>query len=508
MRSLTIERWITWALAIGALALLGFQFSSLYVSPIHDSYLWWGDESWLMSEYREQMTSGVFRHPDAYGSSLWIGNPFPFTSMWLTSVIYGIASFISSAPLVEIGRTITAAFAFGMVVWLWRAGKSLALSALAITISVVLLIFCRSFFLTSHSARYDIFSALALLAFLSILVREVQCRWSKRYGLLGLMWGGSLIVSVHVPLLLILPFVYYLVVQRVSVSDLLKLVLGVGVSVGVLYLIHLISQPTLGGETNLSENLRTIPILRPFSWSVQSSNLVQKWKMMLSFAPQVFLMLIALIEGLRCNGLSKASKHAIIILALPMFGWLFFQPAGPSSYLIHFLPSLALAAAISVETMLVGNWQRIALSAVAAVAIAFGVKDAVIAREVGATLTQANREALAQVAELTAGKHIVALNPAQSYLANASTTHFVELPNIEAQRLIGDGYLLTYNSSLLPNFMWEVGPLRKAVTSPELVLTGHYLDVSRSCFEPLDGRLDTIFLQRLDLTALYKRHIP
>ncbi|HET6511439.1 MAG TPA: hypothetical protein VFH43_04560, partial [Candidatus Kapabacteria bacterium] len=152
-------------------------------------------------------------------------------------------------------------------------------------------------------------------------------------------------------------------------------------------------------------------------------------------------------------------------------------------------------------------WQRIAIGVVAAALIVLGVRDAVIASGVGDELTQANREAISKIASLTAGKQLVALNPAQSQLQSAATTHFVELPHRQAMQLSGEGYLVTYNSSILPNFMWEVGPLRGEVTSPEFVQTGQYLDAGRSYFEPLDSRLDTIFLQRVDLTSLYKRHI-
>jgi hypothetical protein len=511
MRSLTIERWITSALAIATLVLLGFQFSSIYITPIHDSYLWWGDESWLMNEYREQMTSGIFRHPQAYGSSLWIGNPFPFTAMWLSSAIYGAAALVSDSTLVDAGRTITAVLALLLLLSIWRGARSLALTGLAISAGISLLVSSRSFFLTSHSARYDIATALAVIAISYLLIQDLQSKRARSFLRLGLLWGASMIVSIHVPLLLLLPVCYYLVVQRVSLKDLVRVVLGAIVSVGALFLIHLLTQPSLVGETNLSENLRTIPILRPFSWSVQSSNFVQKWDLITSFAPQILLCLLAIFEGLRCRSLARTNKQATVLLALPMIGWLLFQPAGPSSYVIHFLPCLVLAAAISIETMLVGNWQRIAIGVVAAVLIALGVRDAVIAGKVGAELAQAHREAISRITSLSADKQLVALNPAQSHLQSqlqiAATTHFVELPHRQAMQLSGEGYLVTYNSSILPNFMWEVAPLRSEVTSPDLVQTGRLLDAGRSYFEPLDSRLDTIFLQRVDLTSLYTRHI-
>jgi hypothetical protein len=509
MKALTIERWITWALVVSSIVLLGVQLSSLYVTPIHDSYLWWGDESWLMNEYRSQMMSGVFRHPSAYGSSIWIGNPFPFTAMWLTSVLYGaVSTGVQSTALVTIGRTITAVIAGVLLVILWRKGKSLGLSSLSVAAGLALLVSSRSFFLTSHSARYDIITALALLVIVYRMVSELQGTSPARYLGLGLLCGASLIVSAHVPLLLAFPVVYYLIVRRASIIDISRLVVGGLVSVAILYVVHLLLQPTLTGETNLSENLRTIPILRPFSWSVQSSNLLQKWESVLSFAPHIMVFLLACVEGLRCTDVTSNYKRSIILLILPVLGWSLVQPAGPTSYLIHFLACLALAAMMSIETVLVGNWQRIVVGATVMIALAFGVRDAFVAREVGNTLTAEHRKAITEVERLHSVANFVAMNPAQSFLRNgASTTHFIELPNRGAKTLVGEGYLLTYNSSIQPGFMWEVMPLRAEVSSPELVLTGRFLDVGRRYFEPLDERLDTMFLQRLDLSELYKRHI-
>lgn len=509
MRTLTIERWLTLLLALSCILLLGLQLGSLYVAPIHDSYLWWGDESWLMNEYRAQMTSGVFRHPLAFGSSLWIGNPFPFTAMWLTSAIYGLATLsFPSVTIVSIGRTVTAVLAILLVIVLWRKGRSLALPVLSVMVGLALLISCRTFLLTSHSARYDIFTALVLLLIVFHFAERLEAGRATHYARLGILCGSSLMVSVHVPLLLIFPVIYFLVAQRARVNDWLQLVFGASLSAGVLYLLHLVLQPTLTGETNLSENLRTIPILRPFSWSVQTSNLAQKWDSVIVLAPQILGMLIACAMIVRCSAVTRSYKSSVLLLMLPMIGWLLLEPAGPTSYMIHFLPCLALATMMAVQTMLVGIWQRTAIVILALLSIGMGIRDAVVAAEVGRTLTNEHREALLQVEQHTASAHIVAMNPAQSYLTNiAATTHFIELPSRDAARLSGDGYLIGYNSSIDPGFMWEVMPLRSEATSPELMLTGRFLDVGRRYFKPLDQRLDTLFLKKLDLTGLYTRHI-
>jgi hypothetical protein len=221
------------------------------------------------------------------------------------------------------------------------------------------------------------------------------------------------------------------------------------------------------------------------------------------------VMLLACIEGLRCPDLSRTIKHGIILLMLPMLGWLVFQPAGPSSYLIHFLPCLALASAIGINSILVGTWQRTVVGAITLVAAGFGVSDAVRAGEIGRALTEQHASALSTAKATVGEEHVVAMNPAQSSLESLKlgTTHFIELPNRDAKQLGGSGLLLTYNSSISPGFMWEVLPLRAEVTSPELQLTGQFLDVGRSYFRPLDEREDTLFLQRVEFSALYRHHI-
>jgi hypothetical protein len=511
MKELRLEWVLTGLIALAILVLFGLQVSSLFVAPIHDSYLWWGDESWLMSEYRSQATSGVFRHPNAYGSSLWIGNPFPFTAMWLTSAIYGAGSLVlASLGNVDAGRVITAILVAILLIAFWRMGKRFKLSPLAVLSSLALLISSRSFFLTSHSARYDIITALALTSMVGLLIKWQGAELNgKNYILLGVLFGAGLLVSIHVPLFLTLPLVYFLFVQRARPINILFVILGAVISASLLYLLHLSLQPALAGETNLSENLRTIPMLRPFSWSVQYSNLVQKWALVVSFAPQIFLMLLGCIEGLRCPDQLRNTKRSIVLLMLPIVGWLLFQPAGPSSYLIHFLPCLSLASAIGINSILVGTWQRAFVGVIALGAAGFGISDAIIAREVGRKLTEQHASALSTAKTAIGEDPAIAMNPAQSFFGSTGlgTTHFIELPNREAKQISGSGYLLSYNSSISPGFMWEVMPLRAEISSPEVVLTGQFLDVGRSYFDPLDKREDTLFLQRLDLTALYERHI-
>ena len=501
--SLSFERAAFWTVVAATAVLLVVQLSSLYVAPVSNSYLWWGDESWLMAEYREQVTTGVFRHPDAYGSSLWIANPFPFTAMWLTSLLYGGLSLLFDATALEVGRTVTAILAVALALLAYLSMRKLGVERLNAACAVVLLISSRTFFLTSHSARYDILTSIAIVVLLYVISRSSSSQGSGEHALKGILLGGSLVISVHVPLLLALPVLYWLWTARVRVRHNLVLVVTAMLTVGMLYLIHNITQPALSGESNLSENLKTIPFLRPLSWSVQSSNLEQKFALLVQLAPQFFVFLIAAGTGL----FTAKDKRLIVLYCLPFPGWLLLEPAGPSSYLIYFLPAFAIASAHAIRDI---NLRRIGAAIVLLISLTFislGIRDAASAYEVGSQLTTANARAVREALAVAGEAKVIAMNPALGHRERAATTHFVELPDRGARRLDGPGYLLAYNSSILPGFMWEVLPLRQEITSPALVRTGQFLDVGRSYFAPLDPALDTMFLQPVNLNELYTRHI-
>ena len=225
--------------------------------------------------------------------------------------------------------------------------------------------------------------------------------------------------------------------------------------------------------------------------------------MLWELAPQALLLIVLAIIGL----VRSPDQKQIVFFLLPALGWLLLEPAGPSSYLIHFLPAIAIATAIGLRTPQAKPTSSTLIALLACTSIGFGMLDALMAKEVGSTLTEKNRASVAQAALRSSGLPIVAMNPAISYLDTAATAHFVELPELRSMKPDAEGLLVTYNSSILPGFMWEVMPLRAEVTEPDLVLTGQFLDVGRSYFRPLDTRVDTMFLQPVDLNALYRRHI-
>src|SRR5437868_3239983 len=187
-----------------ATALIMLQMLSLYTTPVPDSYLWWGDESWLMIEFRTQILEGVFRHPYALGSSLEHGSGLLFGNMWVTALFYGLpAALLKNGPdIILIGRTVTALLDLTLLAAIFEIIRRLTSDRSIAMLGVILLLTSRSFLLTSHSARYDILSALAIVGGLYYLLRKQEARPDWKITLEGFVTAATLLVTVHVPIAL------------------------------------------------------------------------------------------------------------------------------------------------------------------------------------------------------------------------------------------------------------------------------------------------------------------
>lgn len=490
-----IDRILVPLLSLTALVLLVLQGQSLYVSPIHDSYLWWGDETWLMLEYRTQMSEGVFRHPYAFGSSLIQGNPFLLSSMWLTSLVYGGAALLTDLPIVNAGRTITFVVSILLAIAVYaiaarRYGASAGL------VGVMLLISARTFFLTSHSARYDTLTAAYIVLFIYYLSEAAREKNRDRLIVMSALLPLGLLISVHTIILVTLPFVLAVLLQRrqLDLKSGIAIVLLPTAVVLTLYAIYFVSQPSISGVSTAANNLYTLPILRPFSRSVQLANLEQKAELLCHFAtiaiPLIVLSAIGATRGI-----------VLSLLALAVFGsWLFVEAAGPSSYLIYILPVLIIGSVPLLNQWMARSASAIVVGLVAVGVAIVGMSDARQAHMNGEILTQELRGAISNL-NLSKDSRVLAMNPAVSHLLDMkvplSTAHAIELPSSTAP-YDSIGHVITFNSALQPGFIWEVMPLRTLVAPDATRITGRFLDVGRSYFDPMTESRDTLFYSTLD----------
>src|ERR1019366_9729303 len=114
-----IERTLAWLMLAMALVLVLLQLRSLFIFPLPNSIRWFGDETWLMSEAKQQITTGVVRYPLAIGSALEHGKGVVLSMTWLSSLLYGLPVCIAGHSIVADGRIVTAVLAILLLVSLY-----------------------------------------------------------------------------------------------------------------------------------------------------------------------------------------------------------------------------------------------------------------------------------------------------------------------------------------------------------------------------------------------------
>ena len=525
-------------------ALFMLQLLSLFTTPIPDSYLWWGDESWLMIEFRTQILEGVFRHPYALGSSLEHGSGLLFGNMWIPVVLYGLPAslFKNGIDIILIGRTITALLSASLLIALFECVRRLTGDRVVALFGVLLLLSSRSFLFTSHSARYDILTSLSILIGVYFILRltsrhrseeQPPAIHSAKYAILvGACVTLSLIITVHVALALWLAaFVGLMYISRGQrLLNCGSFFIG-----GAVVALILVAVSALRGQVSLfgsvsanafSLNLHDIPFLRPFSRSVQFSNVLQRWRTLstLGLGYLIALLVVSILAVFKYvqKKLSFALDVRFGIVAIILFSWFEFESAAPTSYLIYVLPVLSVAIAlVAWRTLPIRGREWIVLFAGIALTIC-GLTDAWRVRSVGRDISKANdravNDALGQVIHGSEDPHPIVLtfNPAvHDVLMDTSvrlmTTHLVEFPSevksgselTPTQYAIKKAhvrYILLYRSGLKPDYMREAGPITDAAYRLGVRVwqqTGVFTDIGRSYFDAQSGTPDTLQLYHL-----------
>jgi hypothetical protein len=533
-----------------ALVVFFTQLRSLFYFPVFDSYLWWGDESWLMLEFREQMAHGLLRHPLALGSTLNASNGLLLSNMWITAILYGLPQLVFAHvhDPIFIGRIVTGLLDVALISSTFYILRKRRVSSILTSLSIVLLITSRTFLLTSHSARYDILTALSLLWIFHMLIAKIDSFKSEEgispftAYLLGFAFPITALVSAHLLLLTAALFLYAAIKLGVfrRFSTIALFVLG-GATVGFAFVAVywiLTGSLVLFNSTNgqgFQLTLREMPILRPFSRSVQIANLVQRWRQVTFFAPFVLasgvIVFTAWLSG-RLRQRTSARKSRLltmtIVLLLLLFSWLFFESSAPTSYLIYIVPIAILASACVMQRMLnsvvVQNNLRVPalfLTFILGVAVSvLGYREVSNAATKSLAWSSANADACAQMysaivkdanAKGIYSPLVVIFNPAIDRFqefddVREMTTHFIEYPATSdapdsVLRKFRVSYILMYRSALRPLYMREVQPLEEIVAKRGTLIAkahGEFTDIGRSYFEDdLRHADDTLVVYRL-----------
>jgi hypothetical protein len=525
--STRLQKALTILIIAMAAVLFVLQLRSLFIFPQPNSFRWFGDETWLMTEATQQLTTGVVRYPLAVGSTLEHGKGLALSMTWLSALLYGIPAWIVGQNPVAVGRIVTAALACALLALLYGCSHSLGASRFASMLAVLLLASTRSFFFTSHSARPDLFAGLIVLVFVAICTKfaqqEKKCstRWWFGYGVITVF----LFVSSSIHLLTLLgPVALYFFwrlggMQRWNFA--LSAIVGAAVMAAILIAVYygttgnltLFSSST--GPAQFQDVLSSIPIRRPFSRSVQVANIVIRLKQFASEAPQIFLLLMLLPFVWRK---SAGVRHTFAIAScVVILSWLLLEGA-EINYLMHLLPLLFLGIALA-GTVVAERWNYVATSVLTGIAIIFflfGYHDSSDALASASIIDASNRvNVLAIEASIAAswhgtGKPRVLTEPitldrlSQDSNIETMTDHFISFPlrtwpldSFFFQEHVH--YAVLYNSPVYPKNRDRDDPFyRSVIHSGRLMATyiGTSGDMGRDYFDRSNWQ-DTLLLFQL-----------
>lgn len=509
---------IFFLLVLLSAGLLMFELTALFSTPIPDSYLWWGDESWLMLEFRTQVLTGSFRHPYALGSTLAHGSGSLFGNMWISAAIYGgVAVLFKSANVVMIGRTVTTLLATGLVFALYEMVRKLTGDRMLAIFSILLLISSRSFFFTSHSARYDILSASAICVGIFLLLRT-NIASPQRSFLAGLFAAAGALVCIHVSIALLLTGGLAVAIDsKWKPSSIAGYFGGVGVLAAIILFIASLQHNVALSPSGFALNVHDIPALRFYSRSVQFANLAQRLATIreLGFGYIIAFMVsfVAVVMTSVRQRRFTFTRGAWLVLAL-LFSWLEFESAAPTSYLVYILPVLSIAIALAIQAS-VPRRLAIALIAIGAIVLVIvAIQDDWRARSNGKKLSLANDEAvsaaLSAIEQDTTHPLVLAFTPAVHRVLMDSevrlmTTQFVEYP--ESNKPIDSvfreqhvRYVMLYRNSIKPEYMREVQPITDASKRMGVLVwerAGFLTDIGRSYFAKDFSGNDTLQVYRI-----------
>jgi len=336
------------------------QARFLFVYPVPDTGMWFGDETWTMLTVRALARTGIACVPEALGSSLAHSNGLVNGSIWISGLIYGAPASIFSniASPVAIGRIITFVLSIATLLFVYRLSRRLGASSIAALTAVFAFVASDAFCFSSHSARLDAITGLAVLLYLFLLVlafeRSEKSGFSERWAfLLPLIATLSLAIYVHVPTLIVLPMLYslwsfgILRSSKKSLISLLGAVAGVAI-IAVTYWLSTGGLDLLGKGYNQYYNVaNSLPVLHLRSWRVQKINTIdraiQVWEV-------AWPLVVALLAGIGVRIWTKAkftpSEQFFLINTLIVFlSWTLFE--GPAVfYNIHVMPVAAVCAAV------------------------------------------------------------------------------------------------------------------------------------------------------------------
>jgi hypothetical protein len=535
-------------IAVAIVILLFAQARLLYNFPQPDSSRWWGDETGQMLELRTELQDGFARIPTGLGSSVAITNGLVRGNSWLAAAIYGIPAIVFSgaADLVTIGRTVTFLIALLLLVVMYAVLRTLRVPMLLALAALLLLVSTRSFFFASHAARLDMAAGLAVLAFASYLASRYEqfrdghwipsVRWYFSYGIVLVIFAT---LSIHLVTLLGSFTVYMLWRFRSyrNPSALFGAAGGAVLALAVLLLFYVFSGApfSLFGPSSASNQFQSVasglPILRPFSRSVQTANILERLHGLWSEAPAFLALLgFAIVFRRVAHKISPASFREQWITGAAMtiaLAWLLFQSPALYYYL-QVLPLFIIAIMLSLSR----QWKssRISILSLASLSILLcflGVHDTLRAGVLARTIERDNHAALSDALKFIESEPksnrkekplVLAQNPGIAWLEHERnirlmTAHLVGFPRSNAPvsmvlQQLGVNYIIlyaSYNGTIYSDDYHTLRPIADSFGTVLFRKPGTLFDVHRDYFseKALNDTtpMDTLILYKLSSFA-------
>jgi hypothetical protein len=522
--------WLEVALLVLVLVVLVFQLRLLYIFPQPDSARWWGDETGQMLELKAELESGVAHIPSALGSSLAVTNGFIRGNSWAAAIVYGVPVYVFEGltDVVTVGRTVTALLSLLLLVALARLVFKVTYDVAASLFAVLVLVTTRAFFYGSHAARLDVAAGLAIVVAGGYLLHKHNARrhlepigWQWWF-IAGACYMALSTLSIHL-LTIGAVIVAFLLWQfkSMNVRSIGGLLCGVLVVLGIILAIYGLSgaPPTLFTKTATSNQFESVayglPIMRPFSRSVQLANILQRGSGFRLEAPALLgLALIAIVVLLFKRSIADHRTRFLVGYSVAVFAaWMLLE----NSALYYYMQVIPIFVAALVAVIFVrkpDSWRWVTLVA-GLILVIFAVRDAQTAGTLASELQRDNSAALSKalraidMSPIDEAPIVLAQNPAVAELYRSTslrlmTPHFLSFPistaPVEDQLSnIGVDFVLLYSVGGGGNYTSDYTSLHQVATTHGLVLTrwtGKLFDVGRDYFKEDTARIDTLTLYR------------
>jgi hypothetical protein len=361
-----LERLAGLVLAISVLVFLGVSLRTLYQFPAYDGFRWYGDETWMLLAWKNLIVHGQMVVPVALSSQLLTSQGLLLGSSWIAAVIYGVPQLLvpASADIISVGRIVSFMLGISAILFIGWIAFRMNVRASATVLTMALLATTKNFTFATHSARYDILTGLALLAFVcvisSLLPSALSIRGKRRRNTNAILFltgssGAILAFGVSPHLEALIPLVVLFSGWRLgafrSVKAVIAFVSGCALTTAAFIALYAIANPSfsmaggISGDNQFGSVMSTLPFHHLFSWSAQRHQLWAKGFYLLHEAPLfafvlplIFISEAALLIIKRAH---STTTFVTICLLLALLVALFVQGTLPY-YPIHVLPLTAL----------------------------------------------------------------------------------------------------------------------------------------------------------------------